>query len=262
MIEKKFLIQKRDGAKLHAVQYLIHKDSNMDKTKQKPPLVILCHGFTGGKYEQGRFPETAKAINQNDMDALIFDFTGSGENKREPVRLGQQRNDLEDVVQWAVNEQYYQIGVIGLSFGGLTTLVANIPEVKTFVFWAPAFQIRRNFGLSDRILVRVKERLRKKPMTFASGDSEAIIINDGFVEDLINLNPDAFLKKLKIPSLIIQGTADLTVKPTDTRNAFDLIPDDVIRDYIEVDGAGHDFQGEDFRKFLNHSINWLTRFLE
>ncbi|MHA1391702.1 MAG: alpha/beta fold hydrolase [Promethearchaeota archaeon] len=86
MEEKRVLIPSGNEKKLHGVIYFALEKNTIDK----PPILIMCHGFTGDKYEWGRFPKTAKVLNKEGYDALIFDFSGSGENKREPVNLSKQ----------------------------------------------------------------------------------------------------------------------------------------------------------------------------
>ena len=72
---------------------------------------------------------------------MTLDFSGSGENERELITLSKQARDLEDVYDWVKTQGYSNIAAIGLSFGGLTLLVANLPEIKTKVFWAPGFYL-------------------------------------------------------------------------------------------------------------------------
>ena len=144
MIEKRVLIPNAVGNDLHGVFYFALEENALDK----PPILIMCHGFTGDKYEWGRFPETAKALNKEGYDVLIFDFSGSGENKREPITLTKQAADLEDVYNWIQNQGYSKKAVLGLSLGGLTTLKASLPGIITYVFWAPPFLLH---STSDQV---------------------------------------------------------------------------------------------------------------
>lgn len=255
MSEKKILISRRIGGNLHAIHYLSRGEYSSEDDNRLP-FVIICHGFTGDKYEWGRFPKTAKALNEADFDALIFDFSGSGENKREFVTLSNQARDLEDVYAWAKNQGYSWIAAIGLSFGGLTLLVANLPEVKTLVFWAPAFHLKNMFSS------RAQENLKKKPIIFpSSGDVDPIKINHTFVEELSKYDPSIYLQKLSTPALIVQGTKDRAVRPRNIREAFKYLPQDNHHKLIEIDKAGHDFDGPHLIEFIEVTINWLKKYL-
>jgi esterase/lipase len=255
MKEKKILITRRIGGNLHAIHYLGQGEYSSEEDK-KLPFVILCHGFTGDKYEWGRFPKTAKALNAAGFDTLIFDFSGSGENEREFITLSNQARDLEDVYTWARNQGYSWIAGIGLSFGGLTLLVANLPEVKTLVFWAPAFHLK------DMVSPRSSENKKKEPLFFpTSGKGEPIKINHMFVEDLSKFDTSIYLQKLTTPALIVQGTKDRAVRPRNTREAFKSMPQDNDHKLIEIDKASHDFDGAHLAEFINVSINWLKKYL-
>jgi len=255
MSEKKIFIPRRVGGNLHAIHYLSQGEySSEDDTRL--PFVIICHGFTGDKYEWDRFPKTAKALNEAGFDALIFDFSGSGENEREFITLSHQARDLEDVYTWAKIQGYSWIAAIGLSFGGLTLLVANLPEVKTLVFWAPAFHLKNMFS------PRAEENLKKKPLSLpSSGKGGPIKINNTFVEDLSKYDLIWYLQKISTPAIIVQGTKDRAVRPRNTREAFTHLPQDDHHKLVEIDKAGHDFDGEYLTEFIDVTINWLKNYI-
>lgn len=255
MSEKKILISRRVGGNLYAIYYLSRGEYSSEDDKRLP-FVIICHGFTGDKYEWGRFPTTANALNEAGFDALIFDFSGSGDNDREFITLSNQARDLQDVYAWAKNQGYSWIAAIGLSFGGLTLLVAKLPEIKTLVFWAPAFHLKNMFS------PRAQENLKNKPLILPSSeDGEPIKINNTFVEDLSQYDSSIHLQKLATPALIVQGTKDRAVRPRNTREAFKHLPQDGHHKLIEIDKAGHDFDGAHLTEFIELSINWLKNYL-
>ncbi|MFX0103690.1 MAG: alpha/beta hydrolase family protein [Candidatus Hodarchaeota archaeon] len=224
-------------------------------------MVIICHGFTGDKTEWGRFPKTAARLNEHRIDALIFDFTGSGENARVPVCLSQQVKDLEDVFEWVKEQGYTSIGTIGLSFGGITSLLANLPERKVAVFWAPGFYIKRIIGKIR--LFFAKLLAKRKPMKRASRTG-AILMGEKFFKDIESTEVEPVLKSFTTPSLIIQGTSDATVKPSYSREAIALMPQDEHHKLVEVEGAGHDFGMDnpaELDTFINESIKWMEKYM-
>jgi len=246
MIEKKLLISSSTGSDLHGIHYLQSKQS------KKKSILIMCHGFTGDKYEWGRFPELAKACNKEGIDALIFDFTGSGENERVPITLFKQFADLESVYQWTQNRGYINIAVLGLSFGGLTVLGANLPGIKTYIFWAPALFLHTTDGQStwfkdiDKGPVEINSTIEGRP----------IIIDLSFMTDFAKFRVKNHLKKLNIPMLIVQGTSDVKVPFELTRKAFNLIPNNE-KKLIEIENAPHDFKEVHLKEFIRHTIEWL-----
>ena len=225
------------------------------------PLVILCHGFTGDKEEWGRFPKTAKALNDAGFDAVLFDFSGSGQNPREAVTLTRQIQDLEDVYRWVLRLGYQSIGTIGLSFGGLTSLLAKLPERRVAVFWAPAFYPTRVLSPMQRLGVKILSMVKQAPLKRRSRNAEPILIDRTFVDSLEHANSEDALRAFVIPALIVQGTDDATVKARYSRDAYSVMPRDEHHQMVEVEGADHNFDGEHLDRFIMHSIAWLKRYL-
>lgn len=218
---------------------------------RKPPLVILCHGFTGDKYEWGRFPKTAEKLNNHHWDAIIFDFSGSGENKREPVLLSKQVRDLEDIYDWAKRQDYTTFATIGLSFGGLTTLIANLP-VYTNIFWAPAFYVSRGMRESQ---------IDHFPVKLTSACPPEIYFEEDFIHELNQIDIDEHLQKFGPPSLIIQGELDNAVKPEQSERALSQMPKDTHHRIHIVKNADHLFDGNQLEEFIEETIKWLQKYL-
>lgn len=261
MSETKILIPKSSGGSLSAIHFITSNNLFKDSNK-KAPFVIICHGFTGDKYEWGRFSKTANILNDEGFDALIFDFSGSGENERELILLSKQVKDLEDVYAWAKRQNYSWIAIIGLSFGGLTLLIADLPGIKTTIFWAPGFNIMRMLKRGNIELVEILKNLRRPPLKLpSSGDFEPIWIDYSFIEDILNTDVNTHLRKFTTPALIVQGKADTTINPIYTREAFGYFPQDEHHKMIEIDNAGHDFKDDHLIDFINISIDWLKKYL-
>jgi esterase/lipase len=249
MIEKKVLIQSKSGSTLHGVLFL-HGDDSI-----KGSIVIMCHGFTGDKYELGRFPEMAKRCNQEGYDSLIFDFSGSGENKREPITVTKQFIDLESVYRWVKSEGYKKTVVLGLSLGGLTTLGANLSNVDAYVLWAPVTFLHTTNDQANWFK-EISNGLVEIP---TSGEGGPIVIDVSFVIEFGKFRVKYALKKLNKPTLIVQGTMDESVPYELTRKAFKTLPENKRNKLIEIEGAEHDFEGEHLEKFIDTTIQWLKK---
>ncbi|MFX0001247.1 MAG: alpha/beta hydrolase family protein [Candidatus Hodarchaeota archaeon] len=247
MIEKKLLIKSANGSDLHGIHYLESKESKY------PSLLIMCHGFTGDKYEWGRFPKLAKACNKEGFDALIFDFTGSGENKRVPITLFKQIADLESVYQWVQNQNYRNIAVLGLSFGGLTALGANLPGITTYIFWAPVLFLHTTDDQANWF-----KDLNKGPVEIPSTiEGKPIIIDMTFMTDFAKLRVKSHLKNLDYPVLILVGTSDESTPCELTKKAFNFLPNKDENKFVAIENAPHDFEGEHLKEFIKHTIDWL-----
>ena len=253
MEEKRVFIPSATGNKLHGVLYI----ASENKIPLTTPILIMCHGFTGDKYEWGRFPKTAKVLNKEGYDVLIFDFSGSGENKREVVNLSKQATDLENVYDWVKNQGYSKIAVLGLSFGGQTVLKASLPGITTYIFWAPLLLLHTTGDQADWF-----KDIAKGPVEIpSSGEFEPIIIDMSFVTDMGQFRVKPALKKLYPPTLIVQGTNDDKVPLELTKKAFSMMPQDNNHKLVEVQDATHDFNEKHLQEFIKETVSWLKSYL-
>jgi pimeloyl-ACP methyl ester carboxylesterase len=249
-MEKKVIIQSISSNKLHAIHYLY-------STIRSDSILIICHGFTGDKYEWGRFPKLAERCNKEGFDAILFDFSGSGENERVPITLFKQIQDLESIYQWVRNIGYKKIAVLGLSFGGLTTLGAKLSCIKAYIFWAPFFFLHATEDQSNWF-----KDLNKGPVKIpTSGEGEPLIIDMSFMTDFAKFRVKPRLKEVDTPTLMVQGTSDQSVPYEFTRKAFSLLPKNNRNKLVEIKNATHDFEGEYLKEFIGHTINWLKGYL-
>ncbi len=247
MIEKKVLIQSTTGSELHGIYYLHSKES------KKKSILIMCHGFTGDKYEHGHFPELAKACNGEGIDGLIFDFTGSGENERVPITLFKQIEDLKSVYKWVQNQGYENIAVLGLSFGGLTALGTNLIGIKTYIFWAPVLFLHTTDDQTDWF-----KDLDKGPVEIPSTiEGKPVIIDMTYMTDFAKFRVKYHLKKFDYPVLIVVGKADEKTPCDLTRKAFNFLPNKEGNKFVAVENATHEIEGEHLKEFIKHTIDWL-----
>lgn len=252
MTEKRVLIPSPERNELHGVFYFASEDN----PSNRPPILVMCHGFTGDKSEWGRFPATAEALNKEGFDALTFDFSGSGENKREPVNLTKQADDLENVYQWVKSQGYSKIAVLGLSFGGLTTVKANLHGIVTNVLWAPPLVLHSTEEQVDWF-----KDIDKGPVEIpSSGDYDPIIIDMSFPLAVANFRIRPALKKFYTPTLLIQGTADEKVPLELNKKAFSWMPQDDNHKFVEVQSATHDFEDAHLQIFIRETVDWLKKY--
>ncbi|MHA1610570.1 MAG: alpha/beta hydrolase family protein [Promethearchaeota archaeon] len=245
---------------LHGTLYAPNSDT------PTPDMVILCHGFSGDQHEWGRFPTTAEKFVEKGFSSLTFDFSGSGKNIREPITIIKQKEDLETVFKWCQNQGYSKISIIGLSFGGLTALLADSPERETTVFWAPAFSIKKKIGFI-RFLVPLIRLFGKSHREIESPNNEPLMMDMDFITTVNHLNISKRLKNFTGSCLFLQGDADPQITPKYSRKAFKLlsskskaqIKNPGLREYNEIADATHDFKGEHLIQFIDLTVAWILR---
>ncbi|WP_371803511.1 alpha/beta hydrolase [Candidatus Lokiarchaeum ossiferum] len=249
---KKIQVSRSIDGFLHATIYTTERDPSIT------PIVILCHGFTGDQTEWGRFEKTATVLNQNGYDAITFDFSGSGKNIREPITLSKQSQDLKDIYNYLKEKGYVKINILGLSFGGLTALVTQIPDIASYIFWAPAFYIFRLIPKFHKFLLKLAYIFKRPPIKRESLNNHPVLMDYTFISDKKMKNPNKYLENMEVPSIIIHGNKDTTIYPKVIIEAFQHMPAKLKKKRVEIEGTGHNFDGKYLDLFIEHSINWLN----
>ncbi|GAH33687.1 unnamed protein product, partial [marine sediment metagenome] len=127
------------------------------------------------------------------------------------------------------------------------------PGITTYVFWAPFFLLH-----TTRDQTNWFNDLNKGPVELpTSGDGEPVIIDMSFVAEVAKFQVKPALKKLNLPTLIIQGTTDDQVLLKLTKKAFSLMPQDDNHKLVEVQNATHDFEEKHLQEFIKETVNWL-----
>jgi len=209
-------------------------------------LVILCHGFTGSKQENGRlFVHTARAIQKAGLNALRFDFMGSGDSSGSfnEMSPNTQIRDALDVLAWA-QRRYTKIAFLGLSFGGATTICASYQAKRkpdALLTWSsvPGFKWWR---LEDRLT----RNLNRNPL----------LPGPRFFTDRPKVDVPESYVALEMPRLQIQGDNDI---PGFREHFSEYCPknDPRVR-HLVIPGADHVFTNWTHRKqVIAESVKWL-----
>jgi pimeloyl-ACP methyl ester carboxylesterase len=244
--KKEVLIPKRlsRGGTLSAVVFQLNSSLTSDK---KPPVVIMCHGFPGDKNDNGNFGNFAKKLLAVGIETITFDFSGYAANPREEITLQKQIMDLEDVWTWAKTKGYETLGTLGLSLGGVTSLWAELPERKAAFFMAPAIYLNRNVTFILLLLFTVRKIFTKKPMRFPfSGYRPQILVGSGIVEDAFRFygkRRKIKLNSFTIPTKIVHGTGDWTVRSWGSKKAIKHLPSDGHHTLELFPRVNHTFDG-------------------
>ena len=237
-------IVNRQGLKLAALLRAAQPLSPEEQTGGggRPPLVIVCHGFTGSKEGGGGATAMADALAGRGFATLLFDFTGCGESEGlwEEITLTRQVEDLAAVVRWARSKGYRRITLNGRSFGGATVLAyaAADERIAAVCTWAavarplPLFQSFARCGADlegtaeDRIALL--------------DDSGTVGLPRRFFQDLQRYDlPGCAAQLAPRPLLLIHGTADEVVPVEDGRLLYDRAGEP--KELSLIEGADHRF---------------------
>lgn len=215
-------------------------------------LVILAHGFTGLKSETGRlFVVTARALADRGIDALRFDFMGSGDSSGEFSAMTPctEIADLHAVIAWARRRGYRHIGVLGLSLGGGVSIcaVAERPagEISALCTWSsvPSFA-----------------SWRRRPDDVLLDPQNCNRISPRFFTDRPRVDVPAAYATIACPKLQIQGDRDLPgfVKGFMKNMCLASAP----KRHVVLPGADHVFtRASDRRKVIRLTADFFVKHL-
>jgi len=210
-MEEKFYFKNRDGLKLCGILTKPEKE-----TKN---CIVLCHGITVDKEEDGVFTELARKLANVGFAVFRFDFRGHGESEGKSVDMtitGEER-DLESSVKFLLGLGYENFGILGASFAGgaVSLYVAKHQEiVKALVLWNAVIDYhsllesklpwpKKYFG---------KEQIQKlERMGFIKIGSSKFKIGRNLFVEMQKLQPWKELQKLRIPILFVHGDKDTYV---------------------------------------------------
>ncbi len=218
--------------------------------------VIICHGFKGFAH-WAFFPYLARSLAESGLTAITFDFSGSGigrdrETFTETDAFGgntfsRELEDIENVVDYARRMKFIngKFGLFGHSRGGaMGILYAATPEaqVKSLVTWAAIGRttwwtleeavIWRRQGYADVTNSRTGQVMRMGTE----------LLDDVEIYGNTKLNVAGAAAKIKVPWLIVHGTADETVPSTDAERLHELsVGTSTLR---LIEGANHGFDAK------------------
>ena len=196
---------------------------------EKPPVVLLLHGFTGTRDElpiagtkEGVLSRTARLLAERGVASLRIDFTGSGESsgKWEDMTPQGETADALAAFDWLKAQDGIdgdKIHVLGWSLGGLVAAhVAAERPVASATLWAPANNALYNFShfLGSEAVEKA----------IASPDPDAVFeiklpwgattkLKARFFQSLPTVDPVGAIAKYDGPLLVIVGTKDTVVTP-------------------------------------------------
>ena len=255
-MEEKIYFTNTDGVKLCGIL------TRPQKETQK--CIILCHGITVTKEEDGIFTKLAEKLADNDFAVFRFDFRGHGESEGNSVELtvtGEKR-DLEAAVKFLENLNYKDFGITAASFGGgaVSLFVAeNENLIKTLVFWNALIDYhsildpklpwpKANFGKE------AMERLEKDG--FIEIGSRKFKVGKALFTELRKLEPWKEIQNLKIPMLFVHGDKDSYLPYEDSVKYSNLFQNAKLEIIKGVEHGFHDKE-EDARKADDVTIKFF-----
>lgn len=208
------------------------------KTNLPKPIVIFCHGYKGFK-DWGAWNLVAQKFAENNLFFVKFNFSHNGGTAKNPIdfpdldAFGENNyilelQDLDNVLDTILATNAYKneidksnITLIGHSRGGgiVVLKAAENKKVTKVITWAGVSDFASRFpskeelqqwkekGVAYILNSRTNQKMPHKYQFYTS-----------FKENETRLNIKLAVENLKIPYLIVQGTADDRVLPIEGLN--------------------------------------------
>ena len=216
-------------------------------------IVLLGHGVTGNR-ERPVITDTARALNAAGFDTLAFSFSGNGDSEGDfrKSTISKEVADLGCVLD-AVHGVYRKIAYIGHSMGGAVGVLRAAADERIRLLITLAGMINtRNFAETEFGDVI--------PDKGCMWEDEDCPLSSAFMNDLCetvsSVLPQA--AHVRIPWLLIHGTADDVVLPADTEAVRALEMD--ATDFLLIEGADHSFSEATHNARMTEAVcAWLCK---
>jgi len=162
--------------------------------------------------------------------------------------------NLTDAVDWARQQGYEEIALLGLSMGGATAILAvhRLP-VQALVTWSAVPDMKMLFS-------SLFPNWQSQAETAEAIEYEGWIIKRSFWQDALQYDIQQAFSRITVPKLIIQGSADSEVFIRGLQMFRDSAQPPT--DFMEIPGAGHTFQAPVYRRqVIRQTLIWLLRHL-
>ena len=244
MKEEKIFFENSKGIKLCGVL------SNPTEDKQRP-IIILCHGFCTSK-KSTTCIRLEEILNESEFSSFRIDLFGHGESegKFENITISEAVDDILSTINFLKQKCYTKIGLQGSSFGGLASILVASKSNDLFVLTLKCpvsdyYQLLIDKYSSEDI----KKWKEDGFTTYETIDKkQKLKLNYSFYEDAMKIDCYEAAKKIKIPTLIVHGDQDESVKVEQSKKTVQTIPNCKLE---IIEGADHRYTTpEHFEKML------------
>lgn len=241
--------------------------------------VMICHGFKGFAH-WAFFPYLASRLAEAELTSITFDFSGSGigpdrESFTQPEAFAtnsftRELEDLELLEEYARRKQWIdgKFGLMGHSRGGGMAILYTAAEgsmVSSLVTWA-AISYPNRWSHEDVLTWR---RRGYADIT-NSRTGQVMRLGTDLLDDVelhgkTKVNIEAAAKKIRVPWLIVHGTADETVPSAEAEHLHSVSKG--VSTLRLIEGANHGFDAKHplnevppkLEKVVTETVNFFVR---
>ena len=259
-MKKKIYFKSKDGIELCGIWNMPVK--NTDKA------VILAHGITVDKNEDGVFTSLAKLLSDHGYAVLRFDFRGHGESKGQSIEMTIKGEilDMAAAVKIASRSGYSNIGLVGASFGGGVATLYDVKypnTIKCLCLWNPCLNYNHCF-LSPTLPWLIKKKDKMKEDLESQGwtvlGSRKFVLGKKLFSEMAKLYPYKEIRKIKKPLEIIHGDKDTYVPYDDSKQSLKNMPNGRL---VTIKNGEHGFHEPRRRTTManNETLHFFQKYL-
>lgn len=220
---------------------------------------IFAHCFTCNK-NLIAVKNIGRALTDNGIAVLKFDFTGLGESEGEfkDTNFSSNVEDLISAAKYLEHNYSAPNILIGHSLGGAAVIFAaqHIPSIKAVAtVCAPSNPKHVSHLLKSSI-----DEIQEKGEAVVVIGGREFKIQKQFLEDINEKNMDETLKKLKLPLLVLHSPQDTTVGIENAAQIYQSAWHP--KSFISLDGADHLLSRKADSTYAGKMIaNWAERYI-
>ena len=222
--------------------------------------ILIIHGIAGGTYDQEYLAHRLE-LNRS-YDVYTFTLAGHDGLFKENMTEKEWIKSAEDMLKFLIKNGYKKIYIIGHSMGGIiaSRLATQYKQIKKIVLVSAAFRYLA-FKNGDFDLLKSISKTRNVIKDYSSDEvfTRLIKLPLPTLREFSNLvkNNENTLKKINIPTLIIQGNEDNLV-PLETAEFIYNNIGTKQKEILIYNGVNHDvFRGNKKEEITYEIINFL-----
>lgn len=227
----------------------------LHKTDNKK-LIIVCHGRLCTKDEYF-IPELCNSLQTNNLNAFRFDFSGNGESEGnfEDCTISKEVEDIKSVVDYFRKLHYDIFCLIGHSKGAVAVLLHQSTYNSAKFIIEISGLVNQEFETTKKYSDDQIKEINENGFTEIKYNNKTFKISKKYFDDRLSYGDIRdYVKKIKVPVLVIHGTND---EDTDYKNGQLMIESlNKNSDLVSIENADHFFSKHQ-NELTNNIIEWL-----
>lgn len=258
---KKIEIQNRKNQKIVMI---------LEEQEDQKGLAFVMHGL-GGFKEQAHIQVMADVFKKFGYTVVRFDTTntfGESDGNYEQATVTNYYEDLEDVVEWAKMQEWYQepFALAGHSLGGICVGLFAEKHPKQVKALAPiGTVVSGELSLKSPARRETNQKWKVTGWREKESESKPGVIKRlpwSHMEDRLRYDLLREIDSLTMPVFMLVGSEDTSTIPEHQKILFDALPEDKKELHI-IDGAPHTFREQShLDEFERHLTQWVENYSE